>query len=159
MTVDLAAPDLDRAAAHPGPVLLEDADQGFPDEALFHLINLAARPERGLLVTARTVPASWPSALPDLRSRLNGMPVAEIAEPDDEVLRGVLEIFFRERSIRPSDDLYPYLLRRMSRSIPEAREIVRRLDEGVDQETRPVSRALARQILEDQNQFLDHSEE
>lgn len=159
LTIDRTSPDLAAAAAHPGPVLIEDADQGLDDEALFHLLNLAARPERGLLVTGRTAPSGWPSGLPDLRSRLNALPVAEIDEPDDDVLRGVLEILFRERSIRPSDDLYPYLLRRMSRSIPEAREIVRKLDEGVDQETRPVSRALARQILTDQNQILDHSEE
>lgn len=159
LTIDRAAPDLAAAAAHVGPILIEDADQGLDDEALFHLLNLAARPERGLLVTGRTAPATWPAGLPDLRSRLNALPVAEIDEPDDEVLRGVLEILFRERSIRPSDDLYPYLLRRMSRSIPEAREIVRKLDEGVDQETRPVSRALARQILTDQDQILDHSEE
>lgn len=159
LVIHREAPDLEAAATHPGPLLIEDADHGVADEALFHLMNLAARPERGLLLTGRVAPAVWPSALPDLRSRLNALPVAEIAEPDDEVLRGVLEIFFRERSIRPAEDLYPYLLRRMSRSIPEAREIVRKLDEGVDQETRPVSRALARQILEGQTQILDHSEE
>lgn len=159
LVVDRRDPDLAAAAAHAGPILIDDADQGLADEALFHLLNMAARPERGLLVTGRSPPAAWPAALPDLRSRLNALPVAELNEPDDDVLRGVLEILFRERSIRPSEDLYPYLLRRISRSIPEAREIVRKLDEGVDQETRPVSRALARQILTDQNQILDHSEE
>lgn len=159
MVIDRNAPDLHAAAAHAGPILIEDADRGLDDEALFHLLNIAARPERGVLITGRSAPSLWPTALPDLRSRLNGLPVAEIAEPDDDLLRSVMLSLFRERSIRPSDDLYPYLLRRIRRSVPEAREMIRRLDEGIDEETRPVSRALARQILEDQTQFLDLSDE
>lgn len=148
-----AAPDVALAAGR--PVLLEDVDQGAPDEALFHLINLAAREGGGLLVTARRPPATWAAALPDLRSRLNALPVAEIEPPDDAVLEGVLRKFFRDRNIRPPEEVYPYLLRRMGRSIPDAAEIVRRLDEAGDGEFRPVTRVLARQILEGDNQNLD----
>jgi chromosomal replication initiation ATPase DnaA len=150
---DRAAPDV--IAADGRPVLVEDVDQGIEAEALFHLINLAPRTGAGLLLTARTRPAAWPAELPDLRSRLNALAVAEIEAPDDEVLGGVLRKFFRERNIRPHDDVYPYLLRRMERSIPGAREIVRRLDETEDTEIRPVSRVLARQILEADIENLD----
>lgn len=153
VTLDRAAPDV--AAAAGRPVLLEDVDRGAPDEALFHLINLAAREGGGLLLTARATPTAWPTALPDLRSRLNALFVAEIGPPDDQVLEGVLEKFFRERSIRPPREVYAYLLRRMERSIPGAQEIVRKLDEGVDGEARPISRVLAREILEGDNQNLD----
>src|SRR4051794_29503965 len=55
--LDRAAPDI--AAAEGRPVLVEDVDRGAPDEALFHLINMAARPGGGLLLTARTPPAAW----------------------------------------------------------------------------------------------------
>jgi chromosomal replication initiation ATPase DnaA len=151
--LDRAAPDV--AAASGRPVLLEDVDQGVDEEALFHLINLAARRGGGLLVTAQTLPATWPAVLPDLRSRLNALPVVEIEAPDDEVLSGVLKKFFRERNIRPHDDVYPYLLRRMERSIAGARVIVERLDETDHAEIRPVSRVLARQILEGDNENLD----
>jgi chromosomal replication initiation ATPase DnaA len=144
------APDV--AAAAGRPVLLEDVDQGVPDEALFHLINLAGHKGGGLLLTARTAPARWTATLPDLRSRLNALLVAEIEEPDDEVLDGVLRKFFRERSIRPPKEVYAYLLRRMERSIPGAREIVRRLDEAAEG---PISRVLAREVLEGDNQNLD----
>jgi chromosomal replication initiation ATPase DnaA len=151
--LDRAAPDVARAAGQ--PVLVEDVDRGLGDEALFHLINLAGQPGGGLLLTARALPAAWPATLPDLRSRLNALPVAEIEAPDDEVLTGVLRSFFRERNIRPHDDVYPYLLRRMERSIAGAREIVRRLDETEHPEIRPVSRVLARQILEGDTENLD----
>ncbi len=130
------------------PVLMEDADRSDP-ETLFHLINMAAQPGAGLLLTARTAPASWPSPLPDLRSRLNALPVAELWPPDDDLLERVLQKFFRERHIRPSDDVFAYLVRRMERSVPVALAMVEKLDEASDAEHRPVSRALARQILED----------
>ena len=129
-------------------VLFEDADQGASDEALFHLINMAGAEGGGLLLTGRAAPSTWPTELPDLRSRLNALPVAQLPPPDDVILEGVLVKFFRDRNIRPADDLIPYLLRRIERSIPRAREIVDRLDEAAGSEQRAVSRALARQILE-----------
>lgn len=141
---------VDFAALAGAPVLYEDADRHTHgrEEALFHLINMAAQPGGGLLITARTPPSAWPAALADLRSRLNALLVAEIEEPDDAILEGVLRKFFRERNIRPTDDVIPYLLRRIERSVPKAREIVVRLDEAADAEGRAISRALARQILE-----------
>lgn len=151
--LDRANPDV--AAAAGRPALLEDVDRGVPEEALFHLINLAAREGGGLLLTAQRPPVAWPAALPDLRSRLNALHVAEIEPPDDTVLEGVLQRFFRERSIRPTADVIPYLLWRIERSIPQAREIVRRLDEAADEAQRPISRALAREVLGDGTDNLD----
>jgi chromosomal replication initiation ATPase DnaA len=151
--LDRDAPDL--AAAERGPVLLEAVDLGTPDEALFHLINLAARKGGGLLMTARTPPSAWRPKLPDLRSRLNALPVATLSEPDDKVLEGLLRKFFKERSLRPAPDIYPYLLRRIERSAAKARDVVRELDEAAMGDHRPVNRLLARDVLEGDNQTVD----
>lgn len=128
-----------------GPVLLENADRA-GDEVLFHLLN---RPGAGLLLTSRTRPTAWPAALPDLRSRLNALTVAEIGEPDDALLVAVLEALFRERLIRAAPDLYDYLLRRMDRSVAAARALVARLDAAAAEQGRPVNRLLAREVLEE----------
>jgi chromosomal replication initiation ATPase DnaA len=153
VSLDRRAPDLGRASGR--PVLLEDVDEGVDAEALFHLINMAAREGGGLMLTARTAPSAWPSPLPDLRSRLNALPVALIEPPDDRVLDGVLRRFFAERSIRPPEDVLPYLVARMERSVDAARELVQRLDEAGDDGQRPITRVLARQILEDASDNLD----
>lgn len=136
------------------PLLVEDVDQGHDDEALFHLINRAAD-SGGLLLTARVPPAQWPTALPDLRSRLNALPVAVIEEPDDAILGALFDKFFRERNIKPPEDLIPYLLNRIERSAPKAWDIVKRLDETADAEGKAVSRALARQILDSEPPTLN----
>ena len=129
-------------------LLIENADQSISDVNLFHLINMAAQHGGSLLLTARVPPRDWKTDLPDLRSRLNALPVAELAEPDDVILRGVFRKLFRERNIRPTEDTYPYLLRRMERSVVEARRLVKLLDEAADSLQRPVSRSLAKDVLE-----------
>jgi chromosomal replication initiation ATPase DnaA len=130
-----------------GPLLVEDADR-LDGETLFHLINMAPR-LGGLLLTARERPVTWPAALPDLRSRLNALTVAELAEPDDAVLAAMLENLFEGRGIRPAADVYPYLLRRMERSAAAARAMVETLDEAAAAQRREINRALARELFED----------
>ena len=141
---------VDLGALRGRPVLYEDADRDRTrrDEILFHLFNMASQADGGLLLTGRSPPSGWSCDLPDLRSRLNAVAVGLIEEPDDAILESMLRKFFRERNIRPNEDVFPYLLRRIERSAPKAREMVQRLDEAADAEGRPVSRALARQILE-----------
>lgn len=130
------------------PVLVDGLEGQVSDEALFHLINMAGLAGGGLLITARTVPALWPVALPDLKSRLYAMPVVQIEEPDDVVLEAVLWRFFQAHNIRPADDLMPYLLRRIERSVPAARELVSQLDAMADAKGKPISKTLARQFFE-----------
>ena len=138
------------------PVLIENADRTVSELSLFHLINMAAQHGGGLLLTSRRPPREWPSSeVPDLRSRLNALPVAELEEPDDAVLIGVLRKLFRERNIRPTEDTYPYLLRRMERSVVHAKAVVRQLDEAADALQRPVSRALAKEVLEAGDTTMD----
>jgi chromosomal replication initiation ATPase DnaA len=128
-------------------VALDDADHT-DDETLFHLINMAGEAGAGLVMASRLAPAAWETTVPDLRSRLNAVRVAQISEPDDQVLRGVLVRFFAEASVKPSHDLLEYLVRRIERSVPEARQVVRRLIEAAGPTHRPVTRALAREVLE-----------
>ena len=130
-----------------GPLLVEDADGRLADETLFHLLNLASRPGGGLLLTSRLAPREWPARLPDLRSRLNALPVAELEEPDDTVLGAMLAKFFQERNIKPGEELLSYLVRRIERSAQSAHDVVARLDEAADALHRGVSRGLARLVL------------
>ena len=125
------------------PVLLDramDAD----DETLFHLINLTQATGGALLLVSRAAPSAWPTALPDLRSRLDAVRTVAVGAPDDAVLSAMLEARFAERGIRPQKDVIPYLLRRIDRSAAAAADVVERLDVL----HRPVTRALARAVVE-----------
>jgi len=125
------------------PVLLDPA-RDVDDETLFHLINLAQAPGGALLLVARSAPSSWEATLPDLRSRLDAVISVPMEVPDDAVLSAMLEARFAERGIRPQKDVVPYLVRRIDRSAAAAADVVERLDAL----HRPVTRALAREVVE-----------
>ena len=125
------------------PVLLDPA-RDVDDETLFHLINLAQSPGGALLMVARSAPSSWEATLPDLRSRLDAVISVPMEVPDDAVLSAMLEARFAERGIRPQKDVVPYLVRRIDRSAAAAADVVERLDDL----HRPVTRALAREVVD-----------
>jgi len=133
-------------------ILVEDADRragGLSDEALFHILNMAGVDGGSVLLTARVAPIAWGCAVPDLRSRLNALSVAAIEEPDDVVLRAVLERAFRAEHLKPDPDLYPYLIARLPRSAAEALAAAALLDEAALAQHRAVNKALAREVLGD----------
>jgi len=146
--VGATTPDLEGGlvSAVQGPMLVEDADRGKPDELLFHLFNMA---DAGapLLVTGRTPPAGWRIRLPDLASRLKALTLARLEPPDDVVLLAIMGKLFSERNIRPTDGVPTYVLRRIERSASAVEDIVRRIDEWAGTEHREVTLALAREIL------------
>ncbi|WP_292054157.1 MULTISPECIES: DnaA/Hda family protein [unclassified Brevundimonas] len=125
------------------PVLLEEAE-GADDEALFHLINLTQSGGGALLMVSRDPPASWMVRLPDLKSRLNSVRTIAVEVPDDVILAAMLKRSFAARNIVPGDGVIEYLVRRIDRSAQSAEMIVDRLD----MYHRPVTRVLARQVLE-----------
>ena len=132
------------------PVLLDRA-QDADDETLFHLINLAQAAGGALLMTSRAAPAAWRVELPDLRSRLDAVVTIPLDAPDDRVLAAILTARFAERSIAAPRDAIEYLVRRIDRSAAAAADVVERLDAL----HRPVTRMLARQVLEENGALFD----
>jgi chromosomal replication initiation ATPase DnaA len=123
---------------------LRDVDE----RAMFHLLNLAREQRAFVLLTARTAPAGWSIALPDLASRLRALPVVTLAAPDDAMLRAVLVKLFADRQLAVDDGLIGYLMVRIERSFAAARRVVAALDREALRRQRPVTRALAGEILD-----------
>ncbi len=145
----LAEVDLPAALAT-GALVVEDLEPGgFDERALFHLLNLSREESAFLLLTARTAPAAWPVRIPDLGSRLRALPVVELGAPDDALLRAVLLKLFADRQLRVDDSLVNYLATRIERTFAAAREVVSQLDREALRQQRPVTRALAAELLRD----------
>ncbi|MEM9845584.1 MAG: DnaA/Hda family protein [Pseudomonadota bacterium] len=147
---DLSEADVPRLIT--APVAVENCDRiiGDPqaERALFHLHNLALAERRSLLFTARSAPRHWPFTLPDLASRMQATPTVQIDAPDDALLLAVLTKLFQDRQLAPPPDLAPYLIRRIDRSFATARAVVEQLDAAAMAAQRPLTRALARQVLD-----------
>lgn len=130
-------------------IVIDNADTDADATALFHLHNLLAASGR-LLLTATTPPRDWGLTLPDLLSRLQALPTLRLDAPDDALLSAVLIKLFADRQITVPPNLIPYLVTRMERSIAAARALVAALDAHALAAARPISRALAAQVLDSQ---------
>ena len=134
------------AALATGALVVEDVTAGsFEEKALFHLLNLAREQEAFVMLTARTPPATF--AIADLTSRLKALPVVAIAPPDDGLLRAVLLKLFSDRQLAVDEALLGYVGTRIERSFAAARAVVALLDAEAMRRKRPLTRALAAEIL------------
>jgi len=141
--------DVDLAPLAGTPVAVEDADHLPPaaEAALFHLHNIVT-PGGALLLTAKAPPRDWGLALPDLISRMQAAPLARLEAPDDALLSAVLVKLFADRQVAVPPNLIPYLISRMPRSVGAARTLVTALDARSLAGARPITRALAGEVLD-----------
>jgi len=133
-----------------GALVLEDLKPGgFDERALFHLMNMAREETASLLITSRLAPSAYEIELRDLRSRLRAVPVVLLAPPDDQLFRALLVKFCADRQLAVDESLVGYLVSRIERSYAAARQVVELLDTEALRLGRPVTRALAAELLRD----------
>jgi chromosomal replication initiation ATPase DnaA len=133
-----------------GALVIEDLEVSNCDErALFHLMNLAREDQAFVLVTARQPPSGSDFELRDLRSRLRAVPVVTLLPPDDNLFRALIVKFCADRQIGIDESVVNYLATRIERSFAAARHVVERLDAEGLRLGRPVTRALAAELLRD----------
>ena len=129
-----------------GPIMIDDADF-MPEEALLHLLNAAAEAGHKVLLAARTPPARWSTALPDLRSRLRATTAVELAAGDDAFRRRLLTRLLLDRQLVVPPAVQDWLLLHLPRSAGAMREAAARLDHAALAAHRAITRPLAAAVL------------
>jgi len=131
-----------------GALVVEDLrSSDFDERALFHLMNLAREDGAFVLVTARGSPSAFQIELRDLRSRLRAVPTVSLLPPDDQLFRALIVKFCADRQLAVDETVVSYLATRIERSYAAARQAVELLDAEALRLGRPVSRALAAELL------------
>jgi chromosomal replication initiation ATPase DnaA len=134
-----------------GALVIEDLASGsFDERALFHVMNMAREHGAFVLFTARVAPAGMAVALPDLNSRLRAVPVVAIDPPDDQLFRALIVKFSADRQMSLDESVVNYVARRIERSVVAARQVVEQLDVESLRLGRPVTRALAADVLREE---------
>lgn len=134
-----------------GAIVAEDIDAGPRDERLlFHLINMVREARGFAILTSRTNPLTWETALKDLASRLQAMPMAVLHEPDDDLLRGLLVKLFADRQIAVDEAVISFMVARMERSAAAAGGLVAAIDRRALEEKAEVTRTFVARVLNDE---------
>jgi chromosomal replication initiation ATPase DnaA len=122
-----------------------------PEEHLFHLINHVRAQKTSLLILDREPPARWAVRLPDLASRLAGVPAVAVLPPDDTLLAAVLAKHFADRQVEVAPEVIAYLVKQIERSFTAAETMARRLDRAALARRGPITIKLARDLLSGEN--------
>jgi chromosomal replication initiation ATPase DnaA len=131
-----------------GALVVEDLKPSeFDERAMFHLMNLAREDEASVLITARLAPSAFEIELRDLRSRLRAVPMVSLLPPDDALFRALIVKFCADRQMAVDETVVSYLATRIERSFAAARHAVELLDTEALRLGRPVTRALAAELL------------
>jgi chromosomal replication initiation ATPase DnaA len=131
-----------------GALVVEDLNpSGVDERALFHLMNLAREDQVFVLITARVPPSVFQVELRDLRSRLRAIPTVTLLPPEDQLFRALIVKFCADRQMSVDETVVGYLTTRIERSFAAARQAVELLDTEALRLGRPVTRALAAELL------------
>jgi chromosomal replication initiation ATPase DnaA len=131
-------------------VVVENAVPGkFDETAFFHLLNLARQHGKLVLVTAATPASLWQIELPDLRTRLQALPVVPILLPDDELLRSVMLKHFHDRQLAIPQSVLNYLVSHMPRSLEAVRHIASEIDRRSMVQRVEITRHFVSEVLRD----------
>ena len=131
-----------------GALVVDDLKSSDVDErALFHLLNLAREEGASILITSRVPLSALQIELHDLRSRLRAIPTVLLLPPDDQLFRALIVKFCTDRQLGVDEAVVSYLTTRIERSYAAVRQVVELLDAEALRLGRPVTRALAAELL------------
>ena len=98
------------------------------EEILFHIINYAEECNTKILFTTEKPFSSFVFKIPDLKTRLQSFPVANIYSPNDEFLKALLVKQFLERDIIVAPDVIEYIVKHIPRDTVSVSFVVEQAD-------------------------------
>lgn len=117
------------------------------EEALFHLYNRIREQQGSLVISADCAPAQLPINLPDLRTRLGWGLTYQLQNLDDEQRLQVLRLRAQQRGCEMPEETGRYLMKRISRDLPDLVSLIDQLDEASLAEQRRLTVPFVKQVL------------
>lgn len=94
-------------------LVIDDVDAVKDAEALLMVLSGIKRHGRCILLAGHTAPAQWRVDSPDLQSRLQAAPLAEIPAPDEDLMRARLKRAFARSYLDLPKTVEDYLVTRL----------------------------------------------
>lgn len=119
----------------------------FSEEDLLHAINISKETNKSLIMTSRIPISRFEIKLTDLRSRLESISVANIEEPDDELMKSIILKMLRDRQLIVNPTIIEFLMKRLERTYLEINRTIDLIDKYALEKGKKVSISLIREIL------------
>jgi chromosomal replication initiation ATPase DnaA len=147
----LTAPELsaiDPIALPEGAIAIELDDTPADAERDRRLFALFERPAETLLLTARTPPTQWKTALGDLKSRFDALLAFPVWAPDDDLLSALIRKHFSDRQLDVPDSVVRRLLTHVERTPQAIAAFIARIDDKALAEKRAIGERLVMELID-----------
>ena len=99
------------------------------EEKILNLINIIKTSgKNNILMASRKMPRLLDSGLKDLISRISSATVIEMRDPDEILLKKIIEKYLKERNIHINNESLDYLINRIERSYKSALKFAKMID-------------------------------
>lgn len=128
---------------------LIDNAESRPEGDLFHAWNMAQESRVPLLLVAENPPPQWRISLPDLKSRLQATPLAQIGAPDIPLSQALLVKLLAKRGLNLPPEAANFAAQRLERSYIAVHRAAEAIDAASLSQKRAITLPLVRQALDD----------
>ncbi|NGZ29421.1 MAG: hypothetical protein G8345_21355, partial [Magnetococcales bacterium] len=118
-------------------------------EMVLYLFNQLRAEKRLLLMASRLFPGQLQNIREDLRTRLAWGAVVALDPPSDDMLGQILHKLASDRQVNLAVGVIQYLVTRLPRRIPVYLHAISQLDHASLTQQRPITIALAKEVLEE----------
>ena len=118
------------------------------EEKILNLINIIKTSgKKNLLMASRKMPRFLDSSLKDLISRISSSTVIEMRDPDEVLLKKIIEKYLNERNIKINKESLDYLINRIERSYKSALKVAKQIDTMSLEKKTKINKFFLRSIL------------
>tara|TARA_B100000886_G_scaffold266941_1_gene191226 strand:- start:103 stop:762 length:660 start_codon:yes stop_codon:yes gene_type:complete len=110
-------------------IIIEDLKETFDETLLYSIFNLVEQDNKYLLISSNKPIDTLNFSLPDLVSRLKNCIIANINQPDDDLIYAIILKNFSDRQIKVDNKIIDYIIKRISRSYSKMHEFIYKIDE------------------------------
>ena len=128
--------------------IIEFEDNYYQEKILNILNIIKTNKDSFILMTAKKIPKILNSSLSDLKSRLSSSIVVEMGNPDEELLKKVIQKYLNDRNVKIIEDDLNYIINRIERSYISAIKVAKLIDEKSLQDKKKISKLFLKSIID-----------
>ena len=128
-------------------VILEDLNLNVNEELIYSLFNIVDQDNKFLVITSILPITEIKFQLNDLRSRTNNCILAEIKNPDDELMFALILKSLSDRQIIIDKKLIDFIINRVDRSYDKIFKFIYKIDELSLKKKKPINFKTIKEVL------------
>ena len=130
-------------------IILEDLTLNINENLFYSLINIVEVEDKNLIVTSDVSIVKLDFILSDLKSRSKNFTLANIENPDDDLIFALLLKNLSDRQISIDKKLIDYIIKRIDRSYSNISDFIYKIDELSLKKKKSIDFKIIKQALED----------